>query len=64
MVAQKEFKVGWMMFCFVFFLNHFLFFTPFFSFPSFFFLFGHPLTLIKPGQALKHGKLGELFCLK
>lgn len=62
MVAQKEFKVGWMM-DFLF-LSHFLFFTPSFSFPSFFFLFGHPLTLIKPGQALKHGKLGELFCLK
>lgn len=52
-VAPKEIEVG----CVVVF--PFLFFS-FLFFP----LFGHPLTLIKPSQPLKHGKLGELFCLK
>lgn len=62
MVAQKEIEVG-VVCCF--FLS-FSFLPLFFSFlflpPPL--LFGHPLTLIKPSQPLKHGKLGELFCLK
>jgi hypothetical protein len=42
----------------------FTFFSFLFLFFFFFFFFGHPLTLIKPSQPHKHGKLGELFCLK